>query len=177
MPHTYVDHRKENEDGNAEIGDPLFITGHWPVTRSVTADCNHYNWAVDKDGEWHQMRPASGPGSLGSHTWHRNSRNIGVGVVGMDGSDINDVQIESTARGVAELMGIYAIPIENVHDHVFWAIQDNYGPGSGDPQTKVDFTGTVAGKRVWKAIMSKIPWYRQQLVSGKLANLLAGKIK
>ncbi len=79
-------------------------------------------------------------------------------------------------RTFAELQGIFGIPDDAVVDHVYFAIKDGYGPGSGDPETRVDFTGTPEGKECWARIQAHRAEFRRQLVAGEITNSLQGVI-
>ncbi len=174
MSHDYM--RRENVDSTAELGTPNAITLHWSAgTHDQTFD--HYHINITGDGTVVQTRPTHGTGSLGSHTWHRNTGNIGIGICAMaDGVPITPAQEDSAARTVAELMGVYGIPITAVHDHVYYARLDGYGPGSGDPETRIDLSGTTEGKAAYDRIIAAAQVYRAQIVAGTLTNSLTGRL-
>ena len=87
-----------------------------------------------------------------SHTWQRNSGSIGIAILGCYdaspgryGSDtdfgsepVTPAQIEAMACVVAIICKYGNIPIDNVMTHCEIAIDDDYGPGSGDPETRWD---------------------------------------
>lgn len=103
----------------------------------------------------------------GEHTYHRNTGNIGLSLMGM-GRDpktgkihtIQDCQLEVAAKSTAELLFLFDLPIESVRDHAYWATQDGYGPGSGHPETRVDI-GPLE-----PVLRKKTAWYLAQLKKG-----------
>lgn len=83
-----------------------------------------------------------------AHTWHRNSGAIGVGCLCMMNANMEDFgempltleQVEASARVFAALSIALNLPLDSLHfrTHAEQAIDDDYGPGSGDPETRWD---------------------------------------
>ena len=165
--------RQETETKGEPLGPPTWITVHW-TAGSYDQVFDHYHFNVRGDGTVVQTLPTR---FKGSHTWHRNGGNLGVSFCAMaNGFPVKTVQIDAMSRLIAELMGIFKIPLGNVRDHVYWATMDGYGPGSGDPETRIDITGTAEGKQIWEMMQKRIPQIRQKLQTGELKNSLVGVI-
>ncbi len=110
----------------------------------------------------------------GEHTWHRNTGNIGLSLMAMGRESRIPVvrpnprlhavqlqQIEVIAKTTAELCLLFDIALEDCHDHAHWATIDGYGPGSGNPETRVD-VGTYE-----PVIRKKAAWYMVELAAGR----------
>lgn len=116
-----------------------------------------------------------------SHTWNRNSRAVGVSMLccadancTLDGSvDFGSypptaAQIETMSKAVAVLCESLGLDIsyECVKTHYEIACVDDYGPGSGDPQTKwdlwflPDYDGAM--RPGGDVIRGKAIWYRDK---------------
>lgn len=145
-----------------------FITTHWSAS-SYSQVFSHYHFCVN-------YNPITKKAGLvqtlslytkGSHTWHRNTGNIGVSMMaeGRDASGklcpVQMPQVELAAKLIAELCIVFNMNIDNVHGHVYWAAKDGYGPGSGNPETRVD-----PGKYE-EIIHDKAKWYMAKLKSGE----------
>lgn len=114
----------------------------------------------------------------GSHVWRRNTGLIGLSMCGMWRNPvtgkfhaIQDAQVEQMARTSAELLYLFDLdPDTAAHDHVYWATIDNYGPGSGNPHTKVDIGAYEP------IVRRKTLWYHRRLVQGYEVPYLAAKL-
>lgn len=165
--------RQEFADTVEPLGPPTWITIHW-TAGGYEQVFDHYHFNVRGNGDVVQTLSVR---QKGSHTWHRNGGNLGVSFCAMaPGCPVKPVQVDAMARLIAELMGMFKIPLGNVKDHVYWAKLDGYGPGSGDPETRIDITGTPEGQKIWETLMKRIPEIRQQLQSKTLTNSLVGKV-
>lgn len=82
----------------------------------------------------------------GEHVWKRNTGQIGMTLCGMwrhpitrKFHNIQAAQIEQMADRSAQLVWAFNLdPDTQVRDHVYYATLDGYGPGSGNPETRVD---------------------------------------
>jgi hypothetical protein len=154
--------REENEGKFEPLGRPKMITLHW-TAGSYTQTFDHYHFNIKGDGTVVQTLSIT---HKGSHTWKRNSNNIGVSMCCMAGWKLlpKKEQLEKTARTVAELMGIYGIGIDQVKDHFYYAKIDGY------PKLRQDVDAYM--EKLYPMIMS----YRAKLISGEIKNSLQGKI-
>ena len=166
--------RQENAGSGQPLGTPRYITVHWTANDHDTV-FDHYHFNVKGNGTVVQTLSVY---KLGSHVWHRNPNNIGVAFCAMGSSryDINQGQMEVMARLIAELMGIFNISLINVKDHVYWACLDDYGPGSGDPETRIDISGTLEGQKLWDQLIKRVEFFRSELQAGRSKNSLVGRI-
>lgn len=86
-----------------------------------------------------------------NHTWQRNSRAVGIAICGCYDASANngynsnlgsepptDAQIEAMSLATAVICKYAGIPIDNVMTHCEAALEDGYGPYSGDPETRWD---------------------------------------
>jgi hypothetical protein len=90
------------------LGQPRLITLHW-TAGSHTQTFPDYHFCVRGDGQVVQTLPI---GIKGSHTWGRNTGNIGISLCAMaKGYPVTAAQRESTAVLVAELAGCYGIDL------------------------------------------------------------------
>lgn len=123
-----------------------------------------------------------------SHTWRRNSNAIGISLaccynaLPNDGynTDFGDYpptpdQIELMAKIVAVLSLGLDIPIDREHimTHCEAAIEDDYGPYSGDPETRWDlwYLPDLPGDGIMKpggdVIRGKAIWYYNQVLQSE----------
>ena len=97
---------------------------------------------------------------LHPHTWRRNGNNFGISCDSMWNAQspswtyIPDLkhwpkcygdypptiaQIDSLIWATSKLLRFYKLPAAAIMTHTDFAILDNYGPNSGDPETKWDW--------------------------------------
>lgn len=149
---------------------------HWTAGRYDEA-YNDYHLCIDGDGKVY-ITCDSFADKL-SHTWHRNSRSVGIAMCCAYGAQANNgydsylgecpptkEQIETLSKLVQVIcdnIGMEITP-ETVMTHCEAALRDGYGPYSGDPETRwdlwylpdyinggglVDGGSLVRGKAVW----------------------------
>lgn len=143
------------------------ITWHW-TAGSWTQTFDHYHFCVTFS---EKTRSASVKQTLsllqkGSHVWKRNAGNIGISLCGMGRikgklQQVQPVQVEACAKLTAELCHIFDLDLTNCHDHVYWANLDGYGPGSGNPETRIDIG------ELEPVVRRKAAWYLQALREGR----------
>lgn len=147
---------------------------HWTAGRYGQI-YDDYNISIDYDGKIYL--PSEDLTAYRSHTWCRNGRGcVGIALCGAyravanDGYNCTlgdnpptDKQIEVMSVLVALFMKYGLVPIENIMTHCEAAFEDNYGPYSGDPQTRWDLWyvwdnslnrmaaggDTIRGKALW----------------------------
>lgn len=154
--------REEHSGSYEPLGKPKYITLHWSAgPYNVTFP--HYHFNILGDGSVKQTLSIQ---YKGSHTWHRNSNNIGVSMSCMFDGKLPPTkkQLDATARCVAELMGIYGISIDAVKDHAFYAKLDDYASLRWD-----------IGK-YFDELLPQIKLYRTKLINGEIKNSLQGKV-
>jgi hypothetical protein len=114
-----------------------------------------YDINIDSDGEYYV--PDLVLSDHDSHTWRRNAGAVGISFAACqdavclaDASGPNDIdfgkypptveQIEAMSKCVAVICSILGIPVtyEYVRTHAEQAIEDGYGVGSGDSETRWD---------------------------------------
>lgn len=136
---------------------PTHITLHWTaVNKDIIF--KDYQFNIKKNGQVSQTLSVY---TRGAHTYKRNTGNIGIAVCG--GPKIEAIQLERMAKLVAELMIKFDIPVENVRDHNYYAILDNYEPEF----FKIDLNGTK--DKYFDKILPKILWYKAKLEAKQLA--------
>lgn len=154
--------RTENAGSYSPLGYPDKLTIHWSAG-NYTQTYSHYHFCVQGDGTVIQTLPIA---FKGSHTWKRNSNNIGISMCCMaDGYPPTNKQIERTAKLIAELVGIYNISWDQVRDHRYYAVLDGYENLRWD-----------VGDYIVK-LLAKAKWYREQIILGKQENTMKGKVK
>ncbi len=154
------------------LGTPTHITLHW-TAGGPAQTFPEYHWCVTGAGGVVQTLPI---GEKGAHTWRRNSNNIGISMCCCPpGQPPTTVQIEHTAKLVAELCMRYGIPVQGsyegpayrregadtpddtlvqvgtqacptVTDHAWYARQDGYYPERWDIG---EYLVTILAKARW----------------------------
>ncbi len=169
------------------LGKPRLITLHWTAgTHDWTSP--HYHWSIKGGGQVVQTLSMA---LKGSHTWGRNSGNIGIALCAMaDGVPVLDAQRRACAILVAELCGVYGLQIDGtlllpemevvgeriqptgrqrsfpvVADHAVFARADGYYPDRWDigPEYEPILRAAIA--------------YRGDLIGGRRQNRLVGRIR
>lgn len=140
-----------------------YITFHWTAGTWTWTNTEHYHYIVsfDNKAKLNKILPLN---KAGSHTWKRNSGNIGIAFAGMLGATsvdfgkypIKPEQIEMGAKLAAELSIKYNIPLANIKDHAYYARLDGYYPDRWD-------VGIY-----WPQLEKKIKWYYEKLKLGKI---------
>lgn len=130
---------------------PTHITLHWTAVNSDIV-FKEYQFNIKKSGQVVQTLSVY---KRGAHTWMRNTNNIGIAACG--GPKMEDIQLERMSKLVAELMIKFNIPIENVRDHHYYAIEDKYEPEF----FKIDLNGTK--DKYFDKVLKKISWYKTKL--------------
>ncbi len=123
---------------------------HWTAGRysEIYPD---YHLSIDYNGRIYAPYDNLDLNQYRQHTWLRNSNAVGIALCGAYGAianhgydadmgdyPITDAQIEAISVVVAILCKYSGIPIENVLTHCEAALEDGYGPYSGDPETRWD---------------------------------------
>jgi N-acetyl-anhydromuramyl-L-alanine amidase AmpD len=140
---------------------PRGIVCHWTAGR-YGQTFPDYHFCVDQDGTVYQNEDAD-PGDTLSHTWQRNTGNVGIAAMAMYGATTEDYgkypitsqQIEGMAALCARLMKRYGMPISSVISHAEAADKDDYGPAT-----------TCERWDLWKemkAVRKKALWYLKNL--------------
>jgi hypothetical protein len=131
-----------------------------------------YHINIDQDGSIYVS--TENLSELKSHTWHRNTGAIGIALACCYQANTNNLgsepptalQIEVMAQVVAVLAKALDLTIDNqrVMTHCEAATEDDYGPGSGDPETRWDlwFVPGVAEGEGGHIIRGKANWYQEQ---------------
>lgn len=152
-----------------------YIYLHWTAGRygQVFSD---YHISIDYDGRIYLPYDCRNLTVYRSHTWQRNSRAIGIALCAAYGAEANngwncdfgsqpvtDAQIEAMSLVVATICKHAGIPLDHVLTHCEAAVEDDYGPGSGDPETRwdlwflKDYDGQM--KPGGNVIRGKAQWY------------------
>ena len=128
--------------------DSLYL--HWTAGRygQIYPD---YHISIDHDGRLYLPYNCRDLTVKRNHTWQRNSRSVGIAVCGcfdacansgwnmtMGSNPVTQSQIEAMSMVVAVICKYANIPVEQVLTHCEAAYQDNYGPYSGDEETRWD---------------------------------------
>jgi len=172
------------ENQAAGVGRQVMLYLHWAAS-GYNSTWNDYHICILGDGELHMMGDFD---KIKSHTWHRNTGAIGISwsacldaTLPWDGGDYRadfgtypptKEQIEKMAQVVAVIMmgldltGKYGEGFKkHVLTHCEAAVEDDYGPGSGDPETRWDLFQTSDDDEPWTGgdtIRGKAIWYWQQ---------------
>lgn len=126
-------------------GDIDKVYWHWTAGNyGQFWDSYHIN--IDEDGSVYLT--TDDLTEIKAHTWKRNSRAIGVSCLCMAGANTSDfgdqpltiLQIEASASVFAVLAIALNLPLDSTcfRTHAEQATDDDYGPGSGDPETRWD---------------------------------------
>jgi hypothetical protein len=180
--------RTENFDLVTPLGPVRHITLHWTADRhNVTFD--HYHFCITGRGQIVQTRSVQ---QLGSHTWYRNSNNLGIALCAKGkGSPVTGFQREGMARLIAELCGIFGLDIQGtialpelypspggvrllptgrlrsfpvVADHAIFAQADGYYPDRWDIGDE------------YEHILARAKILRAAIIAGQLPNSMVGRI-
>lgn len=171
------------------LGNPTHLTLHWTAGESETTYPD-YHFNVEGNGNVVQTHSLM---NEGAHTWFRNYQNIGIGMDCLGPEHATEIQLEHTAKLVAELCIKYhinpqgtvsltaykrmykntpsdtlvaiagSITVPTIADHAIYAEHDQY------PELRWDI-GSREGdspKNLYKVILPKILWYYQKLTSGE----------
>lgn len=152
--------RSENADKYEPLGVPNKITLHW-TAGNYYQTYNHYHYCVQGDGRVVNTLPVK---YKGSHTWKHNSNNIGISMCCMMDSKHppTKIQIENTAKLIADICDLYNIHLDNVQDHRFYARLDGYESLRWDVG---DYMPTLR---------KKAKWYLDRIKNGTDKNKLRG---
>lgn len=159
-----VDMRLEHVGTGEPLGKPEKITMHWSAG-SYTQTFDHYHFNILGDGRVEQTLSIK---VKGSHTWRRNSGNIGIGWCAMATKKhpVTAAQKEAAAVLIAELCGCFDIdPDADVKDHAYYAKQDGYFPDRWD----------VGDLMV--PLLKRVKELRSELRTGKRKNTLTGVLR
>ena len=177
-PDSLDDVRRLAQNARGFITD-LYL--HW--TAGWYGQCyDSYHICIDKDGSIYIMCDQFTERK--SHTWRRNTNAVGITLCccgdatagsDPDGEDINlgtepptMEQIEVMAQVTAILADEFDLSLNNsnhVMTHCEAAFKDDYGPGSGDPETRwdlwklPDYCGDGSMKDGGQLIRDKAAWY------------------
>ena len=123
---------------------------HWSAGRYGQV-YDSYHLTIDKDGRIYAPDDFLDFTVKRNHTWKRNGRAIGIAVAAafdakansglnmdMGSNPVTENQIEAMAMVMAVLNRFAYIPISNMITHCEAAIEDGYGPFSGDEDTRWD---------------------------------------
>jgi hypothetical protein len=154
---------------------------HWSAGRH---DQIFDDYHLSLDGEGRLYASTSDLTEVLEHTWHRNQGSVGfalccgLGAQAKQGFNTNfgpepptALQIDQSAQAAALLLRQLHLPLspETVLTHCEAALEDGYGPYSGDPETRWDLwylpdeparQGLFPGGEVMRG---KISWYLEQL--------------
>ena len=151
---------------------------HWTAGRYGQV-FPEYHISIDKDGRIYFPDDCANFDVTREHTWCRNTGAIGVALCGcfdavanggpdcdMGTNPVTGAQIEVLAAVVATICSATGIPLTDVKTHCEVAYEDDYGPGSGDPETKWDlwFLPDTDGKIKpgGYVIRGKAAWYMRE---------------
>lgn len=159
------------------LGTPTHITIHWTAGSGLQT-FPEYHFCIQADGEVVHTLPIA---EKGAHTWRRNSGNVGMSMCCCPPSHPpTPVQIEHTAKLVAEVCHRFGIPVQGkyvgpsykqvdgelvtigtadhptVTDHAHYARADGYYPDRWDIE------------RYLEPILAKARWYLDALVAGSI---------
>ena len=124
---------------------------HWSAGR-YGQHFNDYHLNIDSDGSlWTDMNSFT---DYKAHTWHRNSRAIGIALDCCYGASIwadgtieygdyppTDTQIDTLAKVVAKILIEIGLPLYCVMTHAEAADEDGYGLNGSDPDMRWDLYG------------------------------------
>ena len=152
-------------------GGKIFL--HWTGGGYESTPSGYYHTVVTGSGRVAHMQDYSQFSTPKGHTWRRNSTGVGIsmasmhrGVYGPSGSGDwtnapKQAQIDATAEEVARIAKMWGwskadIKLNNVMTHAEAAslkdgsgLHPNYGPGSGDSQTKWDLIRLTKNAQDW----------------------------
>lgn len=180
-PDSLDDVRRLAQNARGFITD-LYL--HW--TAGWYGQCyDDYHICIDKDGSIYIMCDQFTERK--SHTWRRNTNAVGITLCccgdatagsDPDGEDINlgtepptMEQIEVMAQVTAILADEFDLSLNNsnhVMTHCEAAFKDDYGPGSGDPETRwdlwklPDYCGDGSMTDGGALIRGKAAWYQRK---------------
>ena len=172
------------ENQAAGVGRPVRTIFHWAAS-GYRATFDDYHLCILDDGEVHMMGDFDVPKP---HCWHENTGSIGISISAcldatlpwIDGDYRADFgtypptkeQIDKMAQICAVIMmalgytGEYGEGFkEHAATHCEMAIQDGYGPGSGDSETRWDLFQTTEEDAPWSGgdvIRGKAIWWWQR---------------
>jgi soluble lytic murein transglycosylase-like protein len=155
---------------------PNGIVFHWTAGRyNQTFDDYHYNVTYDpKTKKAKKVVTCESDEEMKYHSWPSKSctGTIGISACCMLNATednwgecpITEAQIEMMAAIAGEKVKEYGIPYDEIYTHATWATCFDYGPGSGDPETRWDlwipnWKGT--GKNLSQYIVDKTIWYAE----------------
>jgi hypothetical protein len=167
---------------------------HW-TAGNYSQTFDHYHYCITYDGKLAHVKETLPINQVGSHIYHRNTGLIGISMCGMVDihHEIQDHQIEVTAKLVAELCYLFDWTVDDTYqavyynlvngqlvnsgdyikapvvaDHYYYAHIDHYPNDRwdiGDPTGKIKFNGKVID--LLSPIKRKAKWYLDQLKTGK----------
>ncbi len=151
---------------------------HWSAG---TYHSYFYDYHINIDSDGKIIATCNGLTETKSHTWRRNTNAVGIVLCCCYGADANngidtdfgaypptEAQIDSMAQVVAVLCDELGLEVNssNVMTHCEAALQDGYGPYSGDPDMRwdlwylPDIPGDGAMKHGGDVIRGKAIWHQ-----------------
>ena len=124
---------------------------HWTGAPYQLVECLAYHVVIDRGGYCHVIHEDFT--ECLAHTWHRNSRSIGVALAccrdaccyydAPSGVDLGrepptEAQIEALAMFCARAVEGLGLSVSDIYTHAEMAAFDGYGIGSGDPDMRWD---------------------------------------
>lgn len=155
---------------------PNGIVFHWSAGRyNQTFDDYHYNVTYDPvTKKAKKVITCESDEEMKYHSWPSKScaGTIGISACSMLNATeknfgeypITDAQIEMMAAIAGEKVKQYGIPYDEIYTHATWANCFDYGPGSGDPETRWDLwipNWKKTGKNLSQYIIDKTIWYSE----------------
>lgn len=131
---------------------------HWTGAPYQLVECLAYHVVIDRGGYYHVIHEDFT--ECLAHTWHRNSRSIGVAL-----ACCRDACCYYDAPSGVEELGL---SVSDIYTHAEMAAFDGYGIGSGDPDMRWDLLYVPdygdGGRLVpgGELIRGKTKYYRKQ---------------
>ena len=178
---TFDDVERLGRGGKGHI-DRIYL--HWTAGHYFHV-YDEYHLCIDRYGNIFAPPDGTGDDALTirrEHTWHRNTGSVGIalccayGAIASSGTELDfgpepptPMQMEILAKVVAVLCAALELGISprTVLTHCEVAVKDGYGPGSGDPETRIDLM--LLEDRPYhrelypggEVLRGKAEWYRQ----------------
>lgn len=136
---------------------------HWTGAPYQLVECLAYHVVIDRGGYCHVIHEDFT--ECLAHTWHRNSRSIGVD---LGCEPPTEAQVEALAMFCARAVEELGLSVSDIYTHAEMAAFDGYGIGSGDPDMRWDLLYVPdygdGGRLVpgGELIRGKTKYYRKQ---------------